>query len=46
MANYVGTSADLIIGSPQNRFFYGLRRTDEGELFIGKVDSNLKMMMH
>ena len=38
MANYVGTSADHIIGSFQNRFFYGLRRTDEGELFIGKVD--------
>lgn len=38
MANYVGQSADHIIGSFQNRFFYGLRRTDEGELFIGKVD--------
>mgnify|MGYP003982090113 CR=1 FL=1 len=38
MANYVGTSQDQINGSFQNRFFYGLRRTDEGELFIGKVD--------
>ena len=38
MANYVGTSADHIIGSFQNRFFYGLRRTDDGELFLAKVD--------
>ena len=38
MANYVGTSQDHINGSFQNRFFYGLRRTDDGELFIGKVD--------
>ena len=38
MGNYIGTSQDHINASVQNRFFYGLRRTDEGELFIGKVD--------
>ena len=38
MGNYVGTSQDQINASFQNRFFYGLRRTDDGELFIGKVD--------
>ena len=38
MGNYIGTSQDHINAAVQNRFFYGLRRTDEGELFIGKVD--------
>jgi len=38
MSNYVGSSQDHINAAVQNRFFYGLRRTDEGELFIGKVD--------
>lgn len=38
MGNYIGSSQDQINQSVQNRFFYGLRRTDDGELFIGKVD--------
>ena len=36
--NYVGETADQIIASLKDRFFYGLRRTDQGELFLGKMD--------
>ena len=38
MSNYSGTTPDHINGSLPDRFFYGLRRTDDGELFIGKMD--------
>lgn len=38
MSNYVGINPDQIYGSVKDRFFYGLRRTDQGELFVGKVD--------
>jgi hypothetical protein len=38
MSNYVGISPDLIYSAVKNRFFYGLRRTDNGELFLGKAD--------
>lgn len=38
MSNYVGMNPDLIYAAITDRFFYGLRRTDQGELFIGKVD--------
>ena len=31
-------SPDTMMGAVANRFFYGLRRTDQGELFIGKSD--------
>jgi len=37
-ANYTGFTPDHIYGSVQDRFFYGLRRTDNGELFIAKAD--------
>ena len=37
-ANYTGFSPDTMHGALQNRFFYGLRRTDNGELFVGKSD--------
>lgn len=37
-ANYTGFTPDHIMGAVQNRFFYGLRRTDNGELFIAKAD--------
>ena len=37
-ANYTGFTPDQIYAAVQNRFFYGLRRTDNGELFLGKVD--------
>ena len=36
--NYSGFTPNHIYNSVQNRFFYGLRRTDNGELFIGKAD--------
>lgn len=38
MSNYTGTTPDHINGAIPDRFFYGLRRTDNGELFIGKMD--------
>ena len=31
-------SPDTMMGAVQDRFFYGLRRTDDGELFVGKAD--------
>jgi hypothetical protein len=37
-ANYTGFTPDQIYSAVQNRFFYGLRRTDRGELFISKAD--------
>ena len=37
-ANYTGLTPDHIYGAVENRFFYGLRRTDQGELFVGKAD--------
>ena len=37
-ANYTGFTPDHIYGSVQDRFFYGLRRTDSGELFLSKLD--------
>lgn len=38
MSGYIGITPDLIFNSIPNRFFYGLRRTDDGELFVAKVD--------
>ena len=38
MSNYTGTTPDHINGSIPDRFFYGLRRTDDGELFVAKMD--------
>tara|TARA_Y100000389_G_C17333884_1_gene449576 strand:+ start:400 stop:771 length:372 start_codon:yes stop_codon:yes gene_type:complete len=38
MSNYTGTTPDHINGAIPDRFFYGLRRTDNGELFVGKMD--------
>jgi len=35
---YTGITSGNIVDALQNRYFYGLRRTDNGELFIGKVD--------
>lgn len=42
MSNYVGISPDIIYSAVENRFFYGLRRTDQGELFAAKVDQTKK----
>lgn len=38
MTNYTGQTAQQVYDSVENRFFYGLRRTDSGELFLAKVD--------
>lgn len=37
-ANYTGFTPDQISAAVQDRFFYGLRRTDNGELFVSKAD--------
>ena len=36
--NFLGQSIQNMVDQTDSRFFYGLRRTDEGELFIAKVD--------
>jgi hypothetical protein len=38
MSNYIGQNPDQIATAMTNRYFYGLRRTDNGELFLGKLD--------
>lgn len=38
MSNYTGFDPQTMLSSVENRYFYGLRRTDEGELFLGKLD--------
>ena len=38
MSNYIGYTPDIIYDSVTNRFFYGVRRTDQGELFVTKSD--------
>ena len=40
--SYIGYTPDLILNALPNKFFYGLRRTDEGELFVTKVDMSRK----
>ena len=42
MSNYIGQTPDQILMGITNRFFYGLRRTDNGELFLSKVDQMKK----
>lgn len=42
MSNYVGYTPDLILNALSDKFFYGMRRTDEGELFLTKVDLSKK----
>lgn len=38
MSNYIGIQPETIISALSVRYFYGLRRTDKGELFLGKID--------
>jgi hypothetical protein len=38
MSNYIGFTPEQFYESVKNRFFYGLRRTDNGELFLAKAD--------
>ena len=42
MSNYIGYTPEQIFAALPNRYFYGLRRTDEGELFVSKVDLSKK----
>lgn len=38
-SNYIGFTPDTIFNSIiDTRYFYGLRRSENGELFLGKVD--------
>lgn len=37
MTYYIGTQPDGLLGD-NPRYFYGLRRTDDGELYLGRVD--------
>lgn len=36
--SFVGQSPETVYGSIESRYFYALRRTDEGELFLTKID--------
>ena len=38
MTYYIGTSPTDVINSFIKRYFYGLRRNDDGELFLVKID--------
>jgi len=36
---YVGTTPEQFAQNTNNRYFYGIRRSDSGELFLGKLDT-------
>jgi hypothetical protein len=38
MSQYAGNEAGYITGNLDGRYFYGLRRTEQGELFFTKID--------
>ena len=38
MTQYIGNSPTDVLNGFIKRYFYGLRRTDDGELFLVKVD--------
>ena len=38
MTQYAGNDAGFVTGQIDGRYFYGLRRTEQGELFFTKVD--------
>jgi hypothetical protein len=38
MAGYIGNTPENVYNSISSRYMYGLRRTDQGELFVGKLD--------
>jgi len=42
MSNYVGRNAQEIFDDISYRYFYSLRRTDKGELFLNKIDQTKK----
>lgn len=40
MSNYIGSDPSQLINRLKARYFYGLKRTDKGELYIKKVDQS------
>ena len=44
MTQYAGNDAGFVTGQIDGRYFYGLRRTEQGELFFTKVDQNGSQM--
>ena len=38
MSGYIGNTPENLISNLGSRYLYGLRRTDNGELFVGKLD--------
>jgi len=36
--NFLGSSINDMVNQTNARYFYGLRRTDDGELYVGKID--------
>jgi len=40
MTYYIGQTPDQVLGDTP-RYFYGLRRSDNGDLYLGKVDQIL-----
>lgn len=36
--SYVGQQPESVYGAIESRYFYALRRTDDGELFFTKID--------
>lgn len=38
MAGYIGNTPENVYNGISSRYMYGLRRTDQGELFVGKLD--------
>lgn len=38
MSNFLGQSISELVAQTDARYFYGLRRTDDGELYLQKAD--------
>ena len=38
MSNFLGQSISELVSQTDARYFYGFRRTDNGELYLAKVD--------
>lgn len=38
MSHYIGNSPNDILGEVDSRYFYAIRRNDDGDLFLAKVD--------
>lgn len=38
MSNFIGMNPSSVYDAVENQFLYGFRRTDQGELFMGKID--------